>query len=359
MTAQSSDDAGVLATIRRRFAEVERLAHLGSWEWDVLADRITWSDELYRIYGLEPQEFEATYEAFLERIHPDDVEMVDATVNTAYAQRHPFAFDHRLVRPDGSIRWLHGRGKVETDEEENVVRLFGIAVDVTEQKRTEQFLRDFIANAAHDLRTPITAISQAARFLRAQGADAAAKDRALEILERRVAGLAELSQQLLDLSSLESGATTTVLSPVLLDKAVSAAREVVPPRAGAELVLGIARNLWVVAEPSGLQRVFQNLLSNAFAHGGTHVTVTADRERDEVQVVVADDGPGVNPDIEHDLFAPFVVGSTTGTGSGLGLAIVDRLMRAFGGRIEYRRRRPTGSEFVLRFEAADADAPDR
>jgi PAS domain S-box-containing protein len=101
------------------------------WEWDILADRVTWSDALYRIYGLEPREFRASYQAFLERVHPGDRQRVQRIVDQALQDGQPFEFEHRLVRPDGTVRLLHARGAVERAPDGRMVRMYGNTVDVT------------------------------------------------------------------------------------------------------------------------------------------------------------------------------------------------------------------------------------
>jgi PAS domain-containing protein len=101
------------------------------WDWDVLADRVTWSRELFDLYGLEPREFRASYQAFIERVHPADRERVGQIVAQALRDGQPFEFDHRLVRPDGSIRVLHARGFVEREPDGQVSRMYGTSDDVT------------------------------------------------------------------------------------------------------------------------------------------------------------------------------------------------------------------------------------
>ena len=110
---------------RRFLLEAQRVAHLGIWEWDIRANVVTWSDELYKIYGLDPEEFAASYEGFLERVHPDDRERVRGLVDTSYQNLTPLEFYHRIVRPDGTIRTLQGRGEVITDEANNPIRMVG------------------------------------------------------------------------------------------------------------------------------------------------------------------------------------------------------------------------------------------
>lgn len=101
------------------------------WDWDILADRVTWSDELYRLYGLEPREFRASYFAFIERVHPDDRKRVELIVGQALRDGRPFDFDHRLIRPDGSVRILRAHGDVERGPDGRPVRMTGTSRDVT------------------------------------------------------------------------------------------------------------------------------------------------------------------------------------------------------------------------------------
>ncbi|MFW6069634.1 MAG: PAS domain S-box protein, partial [bacterium] len=130
-----------LRASRRELAEAQRIARLGSWRWDVESNRVTWSEEMFRIYGLEPDAFDGTYEAFLACIHPEDREYVDEVVRTAFETHEPFAYYERILWPDGTVRVLHSHGRVETDDEGNPLYLVGTCQDVTELKQTEQALR--------------------------------------------------------------------------------------------------------------------------------------------------------------------------------------------------------------------------
>ncbi len=356
---EPADVAARLARLETQFSEIQRLAQLGSWEWDIPANVVTWSDELYRIYGVAPAAFEATYEAFLARIHPDDRDMVNETVQRAYADRASYAFDHRFVRPDGSVGWLHGRGNVIADEQGEPVRLYGVALDITVRKRSEQFLREFIANASHELRTPAAAIGQAAYVLANDTLTPGDRAAAMDALTRQAERLLGLSTDLLDLAALEAGARSVMLGPVALEEHVRNAASASPQADGATLTVDIDAALAVRADPAEVERVFVNLLANAHLHGGPNVSMTGRRQADEVIVEVADDGPGVPDDFVQNLFAPFAKRRTAGGGSGLGLAIVQQLMAAFGGAISYHHAEPHGAVFTLRFSVARGDDPDR
>lgn len=123
---------------RRRLAEAEALARIGSWEWDIANDRVVWSDQLYRIYGLEPGEVEPTYQRFLERVHPDDREAVDARNRKAFADHQPFDDVKRILRPDGSEFLMRTQGEVIEDDQGAAIRMIGVCEDVTDRIRAEQ-----------------------------------------------------------------------------------------------------------------------------------------------------------------------------------------------------------------------------
>jgi len=117
--------------VRRRLVEAQRVAHVGSWEWEVAANAVTWSDELYRIYGVPIGAVLGGYEGFLSRVHPDDLEKTKRTIAAAVEHGTPFIYDHRIVRTDGTVRMLHTRGEAIVVDGK-LARLVGCCWDVTE-----------------------------------------------------------------------------------------------------------------------------------------------------------------------------------------------------------------------------------
>jgi PAS domain S-box-containing protein len=156
-----------LGASRALFAEAELIAQLGSWEWEVQSNRVVWSDELYRIYGMEPQSVELNYQELLSRVHPDDRDLAEGTIRQALKDRQPFQFNHRIIRPDGSIRILEARGKAVLNTGGQLTRLVGTAEDITERRQAEQALKQknelvmlvqAVAVAANQATSPETAI---------------------------------------------------------------------------------------------------------------------------------------------------------------------------------------------------------
>ena len=132
-------------------AEAQQVAHVGSWEWDVVADTVAWSAELYRIYGLAPQQYAATFAAYLALVHPLDRARVQGIIEQAVTDRQPFDFEERMVRSDGSIRTLHSRGVVQENSAGDAIRMLGACQDITGRRRAELMdagQRDILAGIA-------------------------------------------------------------------------------------------------------------------------------------------------------------------------------------------------------------------
>lgn len=123
-------------------AEAQRIAQLGSWDWDIAKNELSWSDEVYRIFGLRPQEFGATYDAFLASVHADDRPMVAETVKRALTDSTGhYRLEHRVIRPDGAERVVREQGQVNFDAHGHPLRMIGTVHDITEQHAADQKLR--------------------------------------------------------------------------------------------------------------------------------------------------------------------------------------------------------------------------
>ncbi|WAC09082.1 MAG: sigma 54-interacting transcriptional regulator [Thermodesulfobacteriota bacterium] len=120
----------------------QRIAQVGNWDWDIETNDLYWSDEVYRIFGLTLQEFGATYDAFLELVHPDDREVVKEAVNRSLKNSNvPYNIEHRVLRPDDIEHIVHERGEVMFNEKGKPIRMVGVVHDITDLKETENKLR--------------------------------------------------------------------------------------------------------------------------------------------------------------------------------------------------------------------------
>ncbi len=122
-------------------SNAQRIANLGNWDWDIANNELYWSDEIYRIFGVEPKEFGATYEAFLNSIHPDDRMFVLEHVNKAISENKTYSIDHRILLPDGSERIVHEQAEVTFNETGQAIRMVGTVQDITKRKQAEDALQ--------------------------------------------------------------------------------------------------------------------------------------------------------------------------------------------------------------------------
>ena len=128
-------------SVERQLAAAQQITHIGSWEWDVRTNVVTWSDELYRIYGLEPKSVEITFESFLARVHPEDRNRTVSSVRMALDKGGTFAYPERIVRPDGSVRELETKGMVVFNDAGQPTALIGTCRDVTEERERDKTIR--------------------------------------------------------------------------------------------------------------------------------------------------------------------------------------------------------------------------
>ncbi|MBK9795994.1 MAG: PAS domain S-box protein [Holophagaceae bacterium] len=142
-----------LEKAQERLEFAQTAAGAGLWEWDLVSDRFTWSPELFRLYGLDPNRDQATAETWRRILHPDDLRAVEERTETVIAERKPFANEYRVVLPNGQTRWIRAQGAFDLDTEGRPVRMAGICVDHTAQRKAEQDLADSEAKARTMLQT--------------------------------------------------------------------------------------------------------------------------------------------------------------------------------------------------------------
>ena len=357
-----------------RLLEAQEVAHVGSWEWDIGADRVWWSDEMYRIYGVE-RGAPIGYETFLGRVHPDDRAGVEATVRQAMADGRPFDFEHRVMRGDGTVRALHAAGRVIVNSSWQPVRLVGIGHDITERREAEaaraQLMLEqarrqeaeessrakdqFLAILSHELRTPLNAALGWAHMLRELPRDSPATRNAVETIYRNLLVQSRLVSDIVDVSRIAKGALTIESAPVDLGAIVNAAMDTVREQArirSITLQSDVAGDAVALdGDAKRLQQVFWNLLSNGvrFGREGGIVRVSAEQNGESVRVTVEDDGPGIDPGFLPHVFEPFRQADASPRrahdGLGLGLAIARHLVELHGGSMAAANR-PAGGAIL-------------
>lgn len=351
-------------------AEAQRLAHLGGWEWQISRNCLRWSDEVYRIFGLEPETFTPSWAVLLERVLPEDRDRLRREVEAAIQARSPIEIEYRIMRPDGSIRVILGRGHVIAEDGDHDLRLLGTIQDITEIKALDQQIRlqyeelkeldrlkgAFVNSVTHELRTPLTSIMGYAEFLEDEigGPLTPQQHQFVTELQRGAKRLESLLNDLLDFARLEAGTFKLTIREADLKEKIREALESLMPQATEAKVNLIAEfspePLRIVADHERLGQVLINLIGNAikFTPPGGTIKVRACREGDQVRCEVIDTGIGIAAKDLPKLFRRFTQlepGIRTGSGAGLGLSISKSIVDAHGGQIGVESELGKGSTF--------------
>jgi PAS domain S-box-containing protein len=370
--------------VRERTADLNRaqeIARVGSWRWNVRTGEVSWSDELYRVFGLSPGEpAHVTFDTFLSRVHEDEREAVAARFNGAMAARRPFGFEFRTVPIDGAERIVRAFGEIRCDEDGEPTELFGADQDITEERRAQQLLAKakelaeaasrakstFLANMSHELRTPLNAILGYAQILKR---DKGLKDRQLDglsTIQRSGEHLLTLINDVLDLSKIEAGKFELCPGAVNLPGFLQVVADIIRVKAEQHSLLFFYEAspdlpMAVRADEKRLRQVLLNLLVNAVKftkRGQVRLRVQCqlgDNDQVRLRFEIQDTGVGISPAQLETIFQPFEqagdVQSRRG-GTGLGLAISRQLVHSMGGEIHVESALGKGSRFWF-----DVDVP--
>jgi PAS domain S-box-containing protein len=360
--------------------DTQGVAHLGTWEWDINEPTAVWSEELYRIYGLTPQTYTPSYEQYLTMVHPGDRQRVIDATNRVFHQHVPYSHDERIIRPDGSLRYLHTWAHPVLDGAGKLVRLVGVCQDITDQKQAEaqvralnldlerrvaertrtieRSLRDveaFNAMVSHDLRAPLHVIAMSCQLMARDTGEPlpALVGELLPRVERSVTYMTQLVSDLLALSHVGSAplSRTEVDLSALAAEIMSNLRRQSPDR---EATVEIQASLRCHADPGLLRSVMENLLGNAWKYSSriAHARIDvggAPGDDGRTQFFVRDNGAGFETTDPDRLFKPFerLHKASEFAGTGVGLAAVQRIIERHGGRIHAQGEPGKGALFTF------------
>ncbi|MCW9045726.1 MAG: PAS domain S-box protein [Alphaproteobacteria bacterium] len=372
ITEQKTAEAELIK-VRNRLAEAEQIAQIGSWEWKVNENSFWWSDEVYRIFGLNPNHHEASLENFNEIIHPDDAgEFVWEKPGQA-ENISDRKFNCRIIRPDGELRHIQLVADFQHNADGKLIRLIGTAHDITEGKKTEEILRSakekaeradmaksrFLAAASHDLRQPLQALNLLVaaldQLVKLEGNDLNGRQAGLiGKIERSLESLSDLLNALLDISRLDAGTLIPEMENFPISELLEWVDETYRPKAqnkGLEFVV-ISSSLTVLSDPQLLRQVVGNLVSNAIRYTKEGKVLIGCRQRGKkITIEVYDTGEGIPRDKVKVIFQEFhQLGNAARRrekGLGLGLAIVDRITTLMGHKVNVHSRIDQGSCFSI------------
>jgi PAS domain S-box-containing protein len=348
-------------------------AEVGVWERALDGRIVYWSDEVYRLRGLQPDDPRTPDQIATATSHPDDHEALLVAVGRAVREGTPYRFEFRVRRPDGGWRWLLTQGSVLRDPQGQPIGMAGINYDITERKeaealrlekaRAEQASREksaFLARLSHELRTPMNAVLGFAQLLESDLAEppSARQQGRLRRIAEAGARMMALVDDLLDLASTETTEATASTEPLPLAQAVQEARDLLTADA-ARLGVGLVTRSLQATPPlrvdhrrlvQALVQVGQHVLRRQRA--GRSIEFTLAAGPGTVTVSVRDDGPAYGDDERATLFDAFARPSAAAEGgTGLGLALARRLVESIGGTLEMRLGAEGTQAFVVELPA--------
>ena len=354
-------------------------AQMGVWEWDAATNKSTWDDNLFRIMGMDPKSFHGSAEELASLIHPEDrSKFLEAKRRTGHTGEFYF-LEFRVNRPDGRMVWISDQGQAERSASGEIVKLRGVARDVSQHRELQdrlyrgqkmEALGQLAVGIAHDFNNILTIIKGHVELLQGRVASGSPEERDARTISQaadRAAGitrqlLAFGRKQVLQVRTLDLRSVVSGMSPLL--------RPLIGARIELRLALG-EEPLWVQADDSQIEQVVLNLMINArdaMPNGGS-VTLGADRwnvdasrkgshpempEGQYVRITVRDNGIGMNAETQARIFEPFFTTKEQGKGTGLGLATVYGIVKQSGGWIWVTSAPGQGTTFEVMFPEAAA-----
>jgi PAS domain S-box-containing protein len=369
-----------------RLAHSQQIARLGSWEWDIVNNKVTWSDETRRLYGWRPEDVEFSMDTCLERVHPDDVKKVKDGLAEAMRTRQPFRTEHRVVLPDGVQRIMSGRAEIVANESGESVKMVGTVQDVTDLKQTEQALRQsedrlmqaqkmeavgrLAGGVAHDFNNILTVIGGYCSMSLQTLDKTSPLQKNIAEIQNASDRAASLTRQLLAFSRKQ------VLQPQVLqlNDVVHNMEKMLRRLIGEDIELSIAFDSSlgrVKADPGQLEQVIMNLSVNArdaMPRGGKLTIGTSNVVIDQklkfrnrtlevgeyVLLSITDNGVGMTDEVKTHLFEPFYTTKGLGKGTGLGLATCYGIISQSGGDIHVYSEANSGTTFKIYLPRTDA-----
>ena len=331
----------------------QKTAHLGHWELDLLRNVLIWSDEVYRIFNIDHKDFNATYEDFINSVHPDDRQKVEKAYSDSLINKTPYKIEHRILTKSGDIKYVLEQCSTDFDEEGKPLKSFGTVLDITERKKIEQDLikseeklkiekeRLKMLNKIirHDLSNDFIAINSAVNIYKST----ANKSMLDEIINR-------VSQSLATIKNYRKYETFLGSNQNLVIIDIKQLLETIIPKFS-QINFNITGNCKVYADDA-LRSVFSNLISNSIHHGKSNeITINISSNNNICEIEYSDNGTGIPDKIKNKIFDEgFHYGKSGNTG--IGLFIVEKTISLYKGSISVIDNQTEGAHFLIKLNKA-------
>ena len=345
----------------KQLSQAESIGRMGHWSWIIGEEAMEWSEEIYRIFGVEQGSYEPTLERMNDMVHREDLSRVNQALQRAIIAENDYDMEFRIVRPDEETRYIRCEGRCAFDSEGEIISLYGIMQDMTERMLYERDLRkakeqaeaayasktQFLANMSHELRTPLNAIIGFSEMIENQLLGPVGTEKYLEYISGiRESGehLLDLISDILDMSKIEAGKYEVSLEEVNLVKTLQLCMHMMEVRAqdaGVKMVMDLEfdENLKIIADRRAILQIMLNLLSNAvkFTPEGGEIKIAGLERENYLSLKVIDNGIGIPAHKLAAVTRPFEQVSSSYArdheGSGLGLAISKELAEMQNGTL--------------------------
>lgn len=338
-----------------RYRAAMQSANMAAWDWDIVNDKITWNDQHYIVFGLEPDSEPKTSEFFLKFIHPDDLPIVKSAFATAVNETDTYRAEFRIKRADnGKTSWMHGYGRVVGKAGGKSTRMVGVMYEITENKLMEQQKDEFIGIASHELKTPVTSIKVFGEILQEEF-EKLGDEKSVALMQKlnsQVGRLADLISDLLDTTKIAEGRMLLKKEPVDINLVIKEMIEDMQRTTQRHKFLPELDKVPIVnADRERIGQAITNLLSNAVKYSpeGGDIRIVSEQSNGHVKVSVADKGIGIPNESKSKIFERFYrinnPAMQTYPGMGLGLYISAGIIHRHGGNISVESVEGKGSVF--------------
>jgi two-component system, chemotaxis family, CheB/CheR fusion protein len=360
---QALEESGrLLRENEERLHLAQDAANAGAWEWDLRTNKNYWSERVWKLYGIQPNSIEPSYEAWAQTIHPDDRPDVEKAVRDAAGNGKKLSTEWRVNGSHGNERWLMSVGQPVTDTNGKVIRYLGIVIDITERKRVELMKDEFIGLISHELKTPITVIMGSINTALTEGISPQTAKELLENAASSTGDLADIIDNLLELSRAQANRLIIRKEPVDLAKTILTVVNKIKTESDMyNLIVDIPGGLPdVPADILRVERILVNLIGNAIKYSpkGGVITISVTQKDGFIMVGIENQGIGISIEDQSRLFKPFERLETADgiPGTGLGLTVCRRLVEAHGGTIWVESEPGNGATFFFTLPSGEEPA---